>query len=422
MKKMLFTNHKGVEPFERFMAFLAFFRTNLSHDRIFLSAGSLAFQTLLSIVPVLAVMLSVLNLFEVFAPFQQSLEDFLVENFMPETGRLLHGYLFEFIGKTSNIPLLGSLLLFVIALSLLSTVDQTLNDIWGVRTPRKALQGFTLYWTVLTLGPLLVGSSLAASSYVWYTLFTDAGEFLALKTRILALFPFINSIVLFFLLYTLVPKRRVRISHALIGAFVAALLLELSKRWFLFYVTHVATFQHIYGALSVIPMLFFWIYLTWAVVLIGAEFVYCLGAFLPSTAIAKSAPSLRYLSLPLAVLATIHHAIERGEPLSLKGLARELSLLPFNLLRDVVDLLVEHHVLHISTRGELALSRNLESMSLYELYQIMPQPLEVDEKSLLFSESKSVHLAPLSSEVERCLQEHMGTALTELFKPASFKV
>nr|Q3AS27.1 RecName: Full=UPF0761 membrane protein Cag_0935 [Chlorobium chlorochromatii CaD3] len=414
-------NQSGGKRYERMVAFVAFFRTNLLHDRIFISAGSLAFQTLLSIVPVLAVVLSVLNLFEVFTPFQHSLETFLVENFMPATGRLLHGYLLEFVGKTGNIPLLGSLLLFVIALSLLSTVDQTLNDIWGIRAPRKALQGFTLYWTVLTLGPLLIVSSLAASSYVWYTIFTDEGALFELKTRLLALFPFINSIVAFFLLYMLVPKRRVRIAHAFAGALVASLLLELSKRWFLFYVTHVATFEHIYGALSVVPMLFFWVYLAWVVVLVGAEFVYCLGAFAPSTPTAEAQGSLRYLSLPLAVLATLHNAIEKGAPLSLKSLSRELSTLPFNLLRDMVDLLLDRQVLHLSTRGELALSRNLHAMSLYELYQIIPQPINATEKSLLFSESKSVHLAPLSLEVEACLQERMATPIAELLQHSFLK-
>ncbi len=126
----------------------------------------------------------------------------------------------------------------------------------------------------------MIGSSLAASSYVWYTVFTE-GPLLEVKTRLLSYFPFINSILAFFLLYMLVPNRRVRFVHAFSGALLAAVLFELSKRWFAFYITHIATFEHIYGALSVIPMLFFWIYLGWIVVLTGAEFVFCLGAFKP---------------------------------------------------------------------------------------------------------------------------------------------
>ena len=244
--------------------FVPFFWKNFSHDRIFLGAGSLAFQTLLSIVPVLAVILSILNVFVIFAPFKRSLEDFLVQNFMPGSGAVLNRYLSDFVGQTASVPLLGGVFLFIIALSLISTVDHTLNEIWEVHAPRKTLQGFTLYWTVLTLGPVLIGSSIAASSYVWYTVFTE-GPLLELKTRLLSYIPVINSVFAFFLLYMLVPNRRVRFVHAFSGALLAALLLELSKKWFAFYVAHFATFEHIYGALSVIPMLFFWIYLGWVV-------------------------------------------------------------------------------------------------------------------------------------------------------------
>jgi len=279
-------------------AFFPFFWKNFTNDKIFLGASSLAFQTLLSIVPILAVILSILNVFAVFAPFKRSLEDFLVQNFMPSAGAVLHHYLSDFIGKTTSVPLVGGLFLFMIALSLISTVDTTLNEIWEVHAPRKGLQGFTLYWTVLTLGPVFVGSSLVASSYVWYTIFTE-GPLLELKTKLLSYLPFFNSIVAFFLLYMLVPNRRVRFVHAFSGALLAAVLFELSKQWFTFYVTQLSTFEHIYGALSVIPMLFFWIYTGWVVVLTGAEFVFCLGALHPVNPVLRQFNPLQ--SLPLVV-------------------------------------------------------------------------------------------------------------------------
>ena len=155
IKKPAVSTRSDIPQYVR--AFVPFFWKNFIHDRIFLGAGSLAFQTLLSIVPVLAVILSILSVFSVFAPFKRSIEDFLVQNFMPGAGMVLHHYLTDFIGKTSSVPLLGGVFLFIIALFLISTVDHTLNEIWEVHAPRKALQGFTLYWTVLTLGPVLIG-------------------------------------------------------------------------------------------------------------------------------------------------------------------------------------------------------------------------------------------------------------------------
>ena len=320
-------------------AFVPFFWKNFIHDRIFLGAGSLAFQTLLSIVPVLAVILSILSVFTVFAPFKRSIEDFLVQNFMPASGALLHQYLTDFIGKTASVPLLGGVFLFIIALFLISTVDHTLNEIWEVHAPRKALQGFTLYWTVLTLGPVLIGSSLAASSYVWYTVFTE-GPLLELKTRLLSYLPFINSIFAFFLLYMLVPNRRVRFVHAMSGGFLAAVLFELSKIWFVFYVTHISTFEHIYGALSVIPMLFFWIYLGWVVVLTGAEFVFCLGALKPLGVMAEPFSPLRGVPVILSILGSIWNAQKSGSSTNMKKILKTVHSVQPSDLRKIVDILL----------------------------------------------------------------------------------
>ncbi|NTV06046.1 MAG: YihY family inner membrane protein [Chlorobiaceae bacterium] len=402
--------------FKRYVrVFVPFFLKNFSHDRIFLGAGSLAFQTLLSIVPILAVILSILNVFVVFAPFKRSIEDFLVQNFAPGAGTLLNQYLTDFIGKTASVPVLGGVFLFIIALFLISTVDHTLNEIWEVHAPRKALQGFTLYWTVLTLGPVLIGTSLAASSYVWYTVFTE-GPLLEVKTRLLSYFPFINSILAFFLLYMLVPNRRVRFMHAFSGALLAAVLFELSKRWFAFYITHIATFEHIYGALSVIPMLFFWIYLSWIVVLTGAEFVFCLGAFNPSGKAAELSNPLRGVPEILAVLAYIWNGQKSGGAMNSKKILKAVHGVTPSGLRKIIDMLLENNVIHVTVNGNLAFSRDPYLLTLYDLYAIIPSGFSWDENGSLISEGNSVHLKAITQGVTDCLKSSMNMPVVTLFE------
>ena len=396
-------------------AFVPFFWKNFIHDRIFLGAGSLAFQTLLSIVPVLAVILSILSVFTVFAPFKRSIEDFLVQNFMPASGELLHHYLTDFIGKTASVPLLGGVFLFIIALFLISTVDHTLNEIWEVRSPRKALQGFTLYWTVLTLGPVLIGSSLAASSYVWYTVFTE-GPLLELKTRLLSYLPFINSIFAFFLLYMLVPNRRVRFVHALSGGFLAAVLFELSKIWFVFYVTHISTFEHIYGALSVIPMLFFWIYLGWVVVLTGAEFVFCLGALKPLGVMAESFSPLRGVPVILSVIGSIWNAQKSGSSTNMNKILKTVHSVQPSDLRKIVDILLQNNFIHVTANGDLSVSRDLYTLTLFDLYAIMPQGLSGYDNGSLISGGNSVHLETISRGVSECLKSSMDMSIATLLE------
>ena len=394
-------------------SFMPFLWNNFIHDRITLSAGSLAFQTLLSIVPLLAVILSILKVFAVFVPLKRYIEDFLVQNFMPDAGVLLNRYLTDFIGKTATVPLLGGLFLFIIALFLISTIDHTLNEIWEVRAPRKTLQGFTLYWTVLTLGPVLIGSSLAASSYVWYTVFTE-GPLLELKTRLLSYLPFLNSILAFFLLYMLVPNRRVRFLHAFSGALFAAMLFELSKKWFAFYIAHIATFEHIYGALSVIPMLFFWIYLGWLVVLIGAEFVFCLGAIKPQESVTATFNPLQRVGVILSVLAALRRSHESGQTMNMKRLLKSVHPIPHSLLQTIVDILLQHDLIHLSINGDFALGSALCKMTLFDLYTIIPQGFAADENGLMVSAGNSVHLETISRRVSECLKSSMECSLASL--------
>ncbi len=396
-------------------AFVPFFWKNFIHDRIFLGAGSLAFQTLLSIVPILAVILSILNVFIVFAPFKRSLEDFLVQNFMPGAGSILNNYLTDFVGKTSSVPLLGGVFLFIIALSLISTIDHTLNEIWEVHSPRKALQGFTLYWTVLTLGPVLIGSSLAASSYVWYTIFTE-GPLLELKTILLSFLPFLNSVFAFFLLYMLVPNRRVRFIHAFSGALLAAILFELSKRWFTFYITHVSTFEHIYGALSVIPMLFFWVYLGWVVVLTGAEFVFCLGALNPSGKIVVPRNTLHGIPAILLVLGHVWSSQNSGTATNMKKILKSVRSASPSSLRKIVDILLQNNFIHVTANGNLAVSRDLYALTLYDLYTVIPPEFPGYENGALISGANNVHLETISREVSDSLERTMNMPLAPLLE------
>ncbi|MEE9904690.1 YihY family inner membrane protein [Chlorobium sp.] len=387
---------------------LPYFWRNLLGSRIFISAGSLAFQTLLSMVPFLAVALAVLSAFPFFSSLNRSIVDFILLNFVPSSGNEFRHYVEEFVGKTSTVSLLGGILLVVIALSLISTIDHTLNGIWKVRTPRKPMQAFLLYWTVLTLGPLLMGSSLAASSYIWYTVFTE-GPMRELKLRLISFLPFVNSLAAFFLLYILVPNRKVRLLHAFSGALLAAVLFELSKKWFVFYVSRFATFEHIYGALSAVPMLFFWVYLAWVVVLTGAELASCMGSVRQEAKISLAGTPLQALYPVLSMLAAVSSAQERGTLLRTADLRRRngIGVISTSAAAALADCLLQEGVLQETAEGKLVIALDLYRMTLYELYSRLP--LEQAETAFAAGSSDrgSPALASLDREVAACMKERM---------------
>ena len=262
---------------------------------------------------------------------------------------------------------------------------------------------------------MLIGSSLAASSYVWYTVFTE-GPLLELKTRLLSYLPFINSIFAFFLLYMLVPNRRVRFVHAMSGGFLAAVLFELSKIWFVFYVTHISTFEHIYGALSVIPMLFFWIYLGWVVVLTGAEFVFCLGALKPLGVMAEPFSPLRGVPVILSILGSIWNAQKSGSSTNMNKILKTVHSVQPSDLRKIVDILLQNNFIHVTANGDLSVSRDLYSLTLFDLYAIMPQGLSGDENGSLISGGNSVHLETISRGVSECLKSSMDMSIATLLE------
>jgi len=392
--------------------FFSFMWKHFVHDNIFMSAASLAFQTLLSLVPLMAVILSILKVFPVFASLKQHIGDFLFQNFAPAQGAILKGYLWEFIDKTTSLSTVGGIFLIVIALFLISTIDQTLNDIWEVQTPRKMLQGFTLYWTVLTLGPVFIGTSVVASSYVWYTVFSG-GALLEMKMRLLSYVPVFNTVVALFLLYMIVPNRKVRFTHALAGGVLAALLFELAKKWFAFYVSSFATFEHIYGALSVVPMLFFWIYLEWVVVLTGAEFVFSLGYFNPVVSHSKEFDPLGGVPDVVAVLRSVWNAQASGCFITGKKLLASEIIPDHCKLGLIVDFLKRNRILHQTADGGIAVSAEINSVTIYDLYSRMPREIAVREGGM-DERQDDEKFEPLRAGVIEALRSTMQVPLIAL--------
>lgn len=251
--------------------------TRMGHDRVNVNAGYLAYITLLSIVPMLTVLLSVLSSFSIFENAGDAIQDFVITHFVPAAGDAVKGALLEFVSNTGKMSAVGGAFLFIAALMLISNIDKNLNYIWRVKQKRRAVFSFSMYWMVLTLGPILVGASIAATSYVTSLKILESEAVSGVYNLLLRWLPFLLSLFAFVGLYLLVPNKKVKISHALIGAIVAAILFEASKKGFAAYITQFPSYQLIYGALAAIPILFVWVYLCWLIVLVGAEVTAALG-------------------------------------------------------------------------------------------------------------------------------------------------
>jgi membrane protein len=288
-------------------------------DRLGLTASSLTFTTTIALVPFFTVALAVFTAFPMFSKLQGTLQTWLVQSLVPDTiARQVLGYLTQFAGKASRLGTVGLGVLFVTALALILTIDRTLNNIWRVKRPRPFTQRVLVYWAAMTLGPLLLGASLALTSYV---VSASRGLVGAMPGGVRFLLDVVEFLLMWAglsALYRYVPHTHVRRSHALSGGLFAAVGIEVAKNLLALYIGMVPTYSAVYGAFATLPILLVWIYMAWVIVLLGAV----VAAYLPSLmqGVARRGGGHGWqFQLALEVL----QQLERARPTARRGLSSD---------------------------------------------------------------------------------------------------
>jgi membrane protein len=307
-------------------------RERFREDRLGLSASSLTFTTTIALVPFITVALALFTAFPMFAKFQDVLQKWLVESLIPDNiARQVLGYLTQFAGKANRLGVAGLAVLFVTALSLVFTIDRTLNNIWRVRQPRPLGQRVLLYWAAITLGPLLLGASLTITSYILTASRGVAAEMPGGMRVLLDALEFIMVAAGMAATYRYVPNTQVKWGHAWSGGIFAAAGILLAKKLLTVYIAMVPTYSAVYGAFATVPILLVWIYVAWVIVLLGAV----TAAYMPSLLAGVERRVMAYgwqFQLALEVLQQLHRvraAPDKG--LTLTQLAALLRVDPLHL-------------------------------------------------------------------------------------------
>ncbi len=246
-------------------------------------AGSLTFTSLLALVPLLSVAFSLFSALPVFSDLLTNVEEFVLDIFVPTVGEDVQGYLLGFVHKTAGLSGIGSAGLFVTAILLLNTIDVTFNRIWRVKRTRRSLIRLIILLFFLLIGPLILAASLATTTFVMALPYvSETMDSFGLRTTILALLPMLATGALLAFMYHWIPNIPVLWRHAFTGGGLAAILFEIAKYLFALYIAWFPTYAILYGALAAIPLLLVWIYVSWLIVLLGAEITYSLETWQPS--------------------------------------------------------------------------------------------------------------------------------------------
>jgi membrane protein len=264
---------RGSQMLAHVMAFISFLRRlrrRLTGVGLSRTAASLAFTTLLGLVPLFTVAFAYVSRFPIFERSQDALEAFVLRFFLPTGGVTLRQYLNEFVAKSAELKGISIVFVVVTAVLLVAQVESEINTIWGAREPRSLARRVFIYALGFTAGPALIGAAVYFVNWVieQSVAATSIGnEALNLLRRPMAL---IVYAVVFTFIYAFVPAQRVPFRLALVGGALAAIAFEVARRGFGLYITHVQTYEMIYGALAALPLFLIWLYLSWVIVLVGA--------------------------------------------------------------------------------------------------------------------------------------------------------
>jgi membrane protein len=365
----------------RMGTFARFLAKRFLDDRLFQAAAALAYTTIFALVPLAMVVFGVLSAFPVFNEWSDQLSDYIFSNFVPSAASSVSGYLKQYSASAGKLTAAGVIALVVSLLITLNSVEATFNRIWRVGTTRPQLSRFLVYWTVLTLGALVAAASLAISvRFFALPVFATSGGKI-LQTLSLTLAPILIEFAAIAAIYRVVPHRTIKLRYAVAGALMATILLELIKWALGVYLGSFNSYQNIYGQVAVLPILLLWIYLGWIAILLGASFASAISAFRYQPASMRLPLGYEFYAL-LRLLGRFDEARKEGRGLHSDQILVMEPILTDSLAQQLLCQLGDINLLRRDEHGEWLLARDLDDMTLAELYEACQLRVPVAEARL----------------------------------------
>ncbi|WP_191621458.1 YihY family inner membrane protein [Marinihelvus fidelis] len=338
---------------------------HFKEDRCFDEAASLSYTSLLSLVPLLAVMFGVASAFPVFDRWSTQLRSVIYANLVPDAGAQLGAQLDQFISSVAQLTLPGTLFLVVTALLLMMRIERSFNRVWRVPVSRGIVNRVTMYWAVLTLGPLALGAATALSAQPLFDFL--GGEALVDANFMRGLGVFMLTWLAFCMMFILVPNCRVPFAYGAVGSLLSTVLFTIAKVVFVAWVSR-ANYRIIYGAMASVPIFLLWLYLVWTVILLGASLSASLTSFRNRHGDWEW-PRAWELLLVIRVLGHFYRAQEKGTALGTSELLELEPGLASARALDIMTDLVDEKLLTSDQEENWVLLRDLSRYSLGELYR-----------------------------------------------------
>lgn len=269
---------KTLELLSTSKEFITFLITRAKNDAVTRVASSLSYTSLIALVPSFAIALAIFSAFPVFDNIRKELLDSLIASLAPSMSNEITQYFDAFIKATAKLTTFGVVGIAVTAVMLLSTIENSLNFIFKVTQARRFSTKVTLYWTVITLGPLLLGAGFSMRGYL-FTLEKFMSDNIGGVSHLFALVPSLITIVVLMAIYILVPNKKVGIVNSFWGALTCVILFALLRSSLGAIFLSGSTYKTLYGAMATLPIFLVWMYLNWTIIIFGAVVTAALDEF-----------------------------------------------------------------------------------------------------------------------------------------------
>lgn len=339
-------------------------------------AAELTLNTMLALVPLMTVAVSLMAIFPAFEKLNVEVQELIFKNFLPETGLAVQDHLNEYVSKSKNLSAVGFAFLFLTSMMLMRAIDRAINTIWETKNRRRGIQKWISYWAMLTMAPILIAASLAASSY-----FAALPLVSSINGILTFGLPFVLIVLAFSALYMVAPFSHVRFRKAIIAATITALLFEIAKYGFALFVAKFSTYEVIYGAITAIPLFFLWVFLSWIILLLGAVLCFALHRF----EMKREKTEHDFISI-LKILQVFAQAQSNESSLTIDQLRSKFPYLHGQTLRHLVEQLLNLNYVAKLESSQYCLKVNAMELTVGRVYREgswrLPnnnQALEVDK-------------------------------------------
>ena len=377
-------------------SFLRFLWRRFLDDRLFEAAGALSYTTVFALVPLSMVVFGVLSVFPIYNQWSNKLSDYIFSNFVPSSARAVEAFLLSTSGNVGKLTVVGVIALVFSLLITIGGIESSFNRIWRVKTARPKFRRFLVYWTVLTLGALVAAASLALVTQFFSLALFETGFGRFLEGLALRLAPMAIELAAFATIFKVVPHRTIQWRHALAGALLAVVMFELVKWGVGLYIGSFNTYEKLYAVngqipgvseiktpaiFTAAPVFLLWIYLSWVSILLGASLASSISAFRYQPLSMRLPEGYELYGL-LRMLGRFAERRPQGRGLHSEEIERLEPMLTDDLVQQMLAELNGIGLLNRAESGEWLLSRDLDDITMAELYEACGLRIPIAEAHL----------------------------------------